>query len=53
MPVVINEFEAIAESQRPQEGSAGGPSQAPRIDPQALRLPLRRIAQRHERLKAH
>jgi hypothetical protein len=52
MPVVINEFEAVAESQHPQSGGAASPPPA-RLDPQTLRLPLRRLAQRHQRLKAH
>jgi hypothetical protein len=53
MPVVINEFEAVAESQHPQSGGGAASPPPARLDPQTLRLPLRRLAQRHQRLKAH
>jgi len=52
MPVVINQFEAVVEPP-PTPSTAAPPAPAERIEPQALHAPLRRIARRHERLKAH
>lgn len=53
MPVVINEFEAVAET----EGRGGGTGAAggvpARIEPAQIRPPLDRLARRHARLKAH
>lgn len=53
MPVVINQFEAVAETPPPPSAAAAPPSPVAKIEPQALHAPLRRIARRHERLKAH
>jgi len=54
MPVVINEFEAVAESASAQApgGAAPGPA-ATRVDASTLRPPLRRLARRLERVRAH
>ncbi|MDV3456324.1 hypothetical protein RZN05_04960 [Sphingomonas sp. HF-S4] len=54
MAVVINEFEAIsAPGQEKPEEKKGGDGAPQRIEPAQLRPPLRRIAQRHARLRAH
>ncbi len=56
MPVVINQFEAVAEAPGGQGGGSAGaaaPAPSAKIEPQALPMPLRRIARRHERLRAH
>jgi hypothetical protein len=53
MPVVINQFEAVAQTPPPQSAADAPPAPAAKIEPQALQAPLRRIARRHERLKAH
>ncbi|MDT7951093.1 MAG: hypothetical protein RQ966_06260 [Acetobacteraceae bacterium] len=53
MPVVINQFEAVAEPPAPPSAAPALPAPPPKIEPQALLAPLRRIARRHERLKAH
>ena len=53
MAVVINEFEAVAEPRQAgkKDGEAEG---APKkIEPAQLLPPLRRIAARHARLRAH
>lgn len=51
MAVVINEFEAVSEpGQKADKGAEGVPV---RIEAAQLRPPLRRIAQRHVRLRAH
>lgn len=52
MAVVINEFEAIAEPAQERRGEDKGGAPA-KIEPAALRVPLRRVAERHARLRAH
>lgn len=51
--VVINEFEAVAESP-PARDQGGGDGGAPaKIEPTQLRTPVARLARRAERLRAH
>lgn len=53
MAVVINEFEAVSApgQEKPEEKAADA---APKkIEPAQLLPPLRRVAQRHARLRAH
>jgi hypothetical protein len=52
MAVVINEFEAVSEPGR-QKADKGAEGVPVRIEAAQLRPPLRRIAQRHVRLRAH
>jgi hypothetical protein len=53
MPVIINQFEAVAESEpRPGDApAAAGPP--PRIQPEMLRMPIHRLNARASRLRAH
>jgi hypothetical protein len=52
MAVVINRFEATGEA--PAEPRPDTQTPAPtRIEPAVLRAPIRRLAQRHARLRAY
>ena len=53
MAVVINEFEAVAEPKQDSKGDAAADGAPKKIEPALLLPPLRRIAARHERLRAH
>jgi len=53
MAVVINEFEAVAEPRQESKGDAAAEGAPKKIEPAQLLPPLRRIAARHGRLKAH
>ena len=55
MPVVINDFEAVAAPAAPASSFAGGADSgpAPKPDPHALAQALRRSARRLVRVKAH
>lgn len=53
MAVVINEFEAVAETESRGGGATAAGGAPARIEPAQLRPPLHRLARRHERLKAH
>ena len=54
MAVVINEFEAVAEPKQDGKGDAAAGDGTPKkIEPAQLRPPLRRIAARQARLRAH
>jgi hypothetical protein len=52
MAVIINEFEAVAESEgkKSDTAPAGAP---PKIAPAMLRAPLHRLTARAQRLRAH
>lgn len=52
MAVVINEFEAVLESEDKKGDAAAGGAPA-KIEPATLRTPLHRIASRARRLAAH
>jgi hypothetical protein len=52
MAVVINEFEAVSEPGQEKADKAGD-SAPQKIEVAQLRPPLRRIALRHARLRAH
>ena len=54
MAVVINEFEAVAEPRKEGKGDAAAAEGAPKkIEPAQLLVPMRRIAARRARLRAH
>ena len=53
MAVVINEFEAVAEPRQEGKKDSGGEGAPARIEPAQLLPPLRRIAVRQLRLRAH
>jgi hypothetical protein len=53
MAVVINEFEAVSEPGQEKRADKGAEGAPVRIEAAQLRPPLRRIAQRHVRLRAH
>ena len=53
MTVVINEFEAIAEPRKADKSDAAAERGPAKLEPAQLLPPLRRIAARHARLKAH
>ncbi len=52
MPVVINDFEAVAEpsAQRSPDDKSAAP---PKLQPAMLQIPLMRLEARRLRLKAH
>ena len=52
MAVIINEFEAVAESEtkKNEAAPAGAP---PKIQPAMLRTPMHRLTARAQRLRAH
>lgn len=53
MPVVINEFEGVAESPGEQRGEAHGPRKPRHIRPGELKNPLRLLDVRAARIRAH
>ena len=53
MAVVINEFEAVAEPRQDKKADAAAEGAPKKIEPAQLLPPLRRVAARHERLRAH
>ncbi|WP_310497515.1 hypothetical protein [Sandarakinorhabdus sp.] len=55
MAVVINQFEAVADpaTAAPAAAAPAGGSAPQHIEPQQLRRPLARLAQRAQRLSAH
>lgn len=53
MAVVINEFEAVSEPGQEKKAEKGGDGTPQKIEVAQLRSPLRRIAQRQARLRAH
>ena len=53
MPVLINEFEAVAEPPAETRAEGGGQKPARRITPAELRPALSTIALRAARLRAH
>jgi hypothetical protein len=53
MAVVIHEFEAVAEPRQEKKGESAAEGAPKKIEPAQLLSPLRRIAARHARLKAH
>jgi hypothetical protein len=53
MAVVINEFEAVSEPGQEKKDDKGGDGAPQKIEVFQLRPPLRRIALRHARLRAH
>lgn len=52
MAVIINEFEAIAETEGKKSEATSGDRTA-KLEPAMLRMPLHRIAARARRLVAH
>lgn len=52
MAVVINEFEAVSEPGQEKKDDKGSDGAPQKIEAAQLRPPLRRIAQRHARLRA-
>ena len=53
MAVVINEFEAVAEPNKEGKGAAAAEAAPKKIEPAMILPPLRRIAARRARLRAH
>lgn len=53
MAVVINEFEAVSEPGQEKKDDKGGEGAPKKIEMADLRPPLRRLALRHDRLRAH
>lgn len=54
MAIVINEFEAVsAPEQEKKDDKHAGAAAPQKIEPAQLVPPLRRIARRHARLRAH
>ncbi|MEY2925757.1 MAG: hypothetical protein RL367_234 [Pseudomonadota bacterium] len=54
MAVVINEFEAVADTGGAPAGAAAGPGGAKdKVKPADLRQPLFRLAMRRARIRAH
>ncbi|WP_171982426.1 hypothetical protein [Sphingomonas sp. LM7] len=53
MAVVINEFEAVSAPGQEKDDKAAGDGAPQKIEVFQLRPPLRRIATRHARLRAH
>lgn len=53
MAVVINEFEAVAEPRKEKQGEAAAEGGAMKIELAQLLPPMRRIAARQARLRAH
>jgi hypothetical protein len=53
MPVVINEFEAVAEAPPPKSGEAGAGEAKHKLQAADLRRPLQLLAARRARVQAH
>lgn len=53
MPVVINEFEAVAEAPPAKSGEQSGGEPKRKLQPADLRPPLRLLAARRARVRAH
>ena len=51
MAVIINEFEAVAESEGKESDANAATS--PKIQPAMLRTPIHRLTARAQRLRAH
>jgi len=52
MPVVINEFEVVPETQQSPPGSAG-PQPAPQMSPRDVEVIVQRCHERSLRVRAH
>jgi hypothetical protein len=53
MPVVINEFEAVAEAPPAKSGESGAGEAKRKIQPADLRWPLHMLGARRARVRAH
>jgi hypothetical protein len=53
MPVIINQFDAVAENEPRPADAATAAAPPPRIQPDMLRMPMHRLAARASRLRAH
>lgn len=53
MAVVINEFEAVSEPGQEKKGEGSAEGAPKKLEAAELRPPLRRLATRHARLRAH
>ena len=53
MPVVINEFEAVAEAPPARSGEAGASEAKRKLQPADLRRPLQLLGARRTRVWAH